>query len=55
MAHAYDPSYLGGRHQENHGLKQAWANSLRDPLSKIPNTKKAGGVARRVGPEFKPQ
>jgi hypothetical protein len=28
---------------------------LRDPISKIPNTKRAGGVAQGVGPEFKPQ
>jgi hypothetical protein len=25
----------------------------RDPISKIPNTKRAGGVAQGVGPEFK--
>jgi hypothetical protein len=24
-----------------------------DPISKIPNTKRAGGVAQGVGPEFK--
>jgi hypothetical protein len=28
---------------------------LRDPSSKIPNTKGAGGEAQGVGPEFKPQ
>jgi hypothetical protein len=28
---------------------------LRDPISKVPNTKKAGGVSQSVGPEFKPQ
>jgi hypothetical protein len=28
---------------------------LPDPISKIPNTKKAGGVAQGVGPEIKPQ
>jgi hypothetical protein len=27
---------------------------LRDPISKIHNTKRAGGVAQGVGPEFKP-
>jgi hypothetical protein len=37
-----------------------WANSSRDPISKIPNTKKrrkgigAGGVTQGVGPHFKP-
>jgi hypothetical protein len=25
------------------------------PISKIPNTKRAGGVAQGVGPEFRPQ
>jgi hypothetical protein len=30
----------------------AWANSLRDPISKIPNTKRADGVAQGLGPEF---
>jgi hypothetical protein len=35
-------------------LKPAWANSSRDPILKIPNTKKAGGVAQGIGPEFKP-
>jgi hypothetical protein len=38
---AYDcnPSYSGGRVQEDHGLKPAWANSLSDPVSKQLNTK----------------
>jgi hypothetical protein len=39
--------------QEDCGLKSAQANSLRDPISKIPNAKRAGGVAQGVGPEFK--
>jgi hypothetical protein len=34
----YNPSYSGGRDQEDHGLKPALANSSRDPISKIPNT-----------------
>jgi hypothetical protein len=55
VAHACNPSYSGGRDQEDHGLKAAWANSLRDPISKKPITKKAGGVAQGVSPEFKPQ
>jgi hypothetical protein len=25
--HAYNPSYSGGRDQENHGSKPAWKNS----------------------------
>jgi hypothetical protein len=28
---------------------------LQEPISKIPNTKRAGGVAQDVGPVFKPQ
>jgi hypothetical protein len=28
MAHAYNPSYSGGRDQEDHGSKPAQANSL---------------------------
>jgi hypothetical protein len=27
--------------------------SSQDPVSKIPNTKKAGGVSQSAGPEFK--
>jgi hypothetical protein len=35
-------------------LKPAQANSALDPISKMPNTKRASGVAEGVGPEFKP-
>jgi hypothetical protein len=55
VAHAYNPSYSGGRDQEDRSSKPAQANSLRDPISKMPNTKKAGRVAQGVGPELKPQ
>jgi hypothetical protein len=56
MAHACNLSYLGGREQEDRGLKPAQANCSRDPISKIPNTKKrAGRVAQGVAPEFKPR
>jgi hypothetical protein len=27
VAHAYNPSYSGGRHQENHSSKPVWANN----------------------------
>jgi hypothetical protein len=39
------------------GSKPAQANGLQDPNSKKPNmhTKRAGGVAQDVGPEFKSQ
>jgi hypothetical protein len=39
VAHTYNPSYLEGRDQEDHSLKPAQANNLRDPISKIPSTK----------------
>jgi hypothetical protein len=41
-AHAYNPSYLGGRDQEDCGLKPGRANGSRDPISKIAITKRAG-------------
>jgi hypothetical protein len=40
VAQAYDPSYSGSRDQEDHGLKPAWANSSKDPISKKPTTEK---------------
>jgi hypothetical protein len=55
VTHAYNPSYSGGQDQEDCGSKPAWANSLRDPILKIPNAKRAGGVAQDVGPKFKPR
>jgi hypothetical protein len=41
-----NPSYSGGGDQEDCGLKPAQANNPRDPISKIPNTKRAGGVGQ---------
>jgi hypothetical protein len=38
VAHAYNPSYSGGRDQEDHGQKPAQADSFRDPISKKPIT-----------------
>jgi hypothetical protein len=57
VAHAYNTSDSGGRDQEDRNSKPAQANSLRDPILKIPITikKRAGGLAKGVGPEFKPQ
>jgi hypothetical protein len=55
VAHACNPSYTGGRDQEDCGSKPAQANSLRDPISKKLITKRAGGVAQDEGPDFKPQ
>jgi hypothetical protein len=54
MGHTCNPSYSGGRDQEDHSSEPAWANSLRDTISKGPSQKRAGGVAQGVGPEFKP-
>jgi hypothetical protein len=54
VADTCNPSFSGDRDQEEHGSKTARANSSRDPILKIPNTKRAGGVAQSVGPEFKP-
>jgi hypothetical protein len=56
VAHACNPSYSGGRDQEDNSLKPAQANSsMRPCLEKNPSQKRAGGVAQGVGPEFKPQ
>jgi hypothetical protein len=55
VAHICNPSYSGSRDQEDCGSKPARANSSRDPISKIPNTKRAGGVAQGVSLHFKSQ
>jgi hypothetical protein len=47
MVHDYNPSYSGGRDQEDHGSKPVW--------KKKNHKNRAGEVARYVGPEFKPQ
>jgi hypothetical protein len=38
VSQAYNPSYSGGRDQEDNGSKSAWANNSQDPISKIPIT-----------------
>jgi hypothetical protein len=40
VAHAFNPSYSGGSDQEDRSSKPSWANSLRDPISKKPITKR---------------
>jgi hypothetical protein len=40
VAPAYNPSYSGGRDQEDNSSKIAPVNSCRDPISKKPITKK---------------
>jgi hypothetical protein len=55
VSHPCNPSYSGGRDQEDSGLKPVQANSLRNPISKKTlHKKRAGRVAQGVGPEFKP-
>jgi hypothetical protein len=54
MAYACKPNYSGDRDQEDCSLKPAQANSSRDPILKIPSTKRAVGVALGVGSEFMP-
>jgi hypothetical protein len=39
VAYACNPSYSGGRDQEDPSLKPAQANSSGDPILKIPTTK----------------
>jgi hypothetical protein len=48
VAHACNPSYSGGRDQEDQGSKPAGANSLQDPVSIKSITKIAGGMALKV-------
>jgi hypothetical protein len=50
VAHACNLSYSGGIHQEDRGSKPAQGNSLRDPISKILNTKKAWWSGSRCRP-----
>jgi hypothetical protein len=58
VAHTCNPSYLGGRDQEDQGSKPVWANSSQDPILKKPNRKKKGGggkggESQGIDPEFK--
>jgi hypothetical protein len=66
VAHACNPSYSGGRVQEDHGSETAQANSSWIPiLKKYPTQKRAGVVAQVVrvvimralssNPRFPPQ
>jgi hypothetical protein len=58
VAYTCNPSYSGGRDQEDHGSKPAQENSSQDTILKNPScTQKyrAGRVAEGEGPEFKPQ
>jgi hypothetical protein len=48
VAQTYNPGYLGGRDQEDQSLRPAWANSLRNSISKIIRTKWTGHVPQEV-------
>jgi hypothetical protein len=55
VAHAYNPSYSGGRDKEDYSLKPAWKIVCETLSRKHPSPKiRAGRVAQGVGPEFKP-
>jgi hypothetical protein len=47
VAHACNPSYSGGRNQEDHGLKLTQADSLTDPILTKPFTEKGWSGSRR--------
>jgi hypothetical protein len=54
VTHACNPSYSGGRDQENRGLKPP-GEIVSETLSrKTCHKNRAGGVAQGVSPEFKP-
>jgi hypothetical protein len=52
VAHTYNPSYLGGRDQEDKSSKSGWVNSLRDLIMKITPTKK--GLPSKFKPQYHP-
>jgi hypothetical protein len=54
VAHTCNPSYSGGRDQEDYDSKPAHANSLRDPILKKPSKKGLVEWLKVLGPEFKP-
>jgi hypothetical protein len=56
VTHACNPSYSGGRDQEDLGSKPVQANSSLDSISKKNHhKKKTDGMVQVVGPEFKSQ
>jgi hypothetical protein len=56
VAHAYSPSYSGGRDQEAHSSNPAQTNSSLRPYLEKPFIKdRAAVVTQGKGPEFKPQ
>jgi hypothetical protein len=55
VTHAFNPSYSGGRDQEDLGLKPPGQVVPRELILEKPITKRVGGTAQGVGPKFKPQ
>jgi hypothetical protein len=53
VVHICNPSYSGGRDQEDRSSKSSWAKGALSPKNSI--QKRAGGVAQGESPEFKPQ
>jgi hypothetical protein len=54
-AHTCNPSYSGGRDQEDPGSKPACAEKSRDPILKTPNTKKGKHTKKRKKPNPLPE
>jgi hypothetical protein len=54
VAYACNPSYSGGREQEEAVQSHPGQIVLETLCRKNPSQKRAGGVAQGVGPEFKP-
>jgi hypothetical protein len=48
VAHACNPSYSGGRDQEDCSSKPVWVNSSRDPILKNPLQQRAGGMVKAL-------
>jgi hypothetical protein len=40
VPHTCNPNYSEGRDQEDHGMRPVRSNGSRDPILKMPNTKK---------------
>jgi hypothetical protein len=55
MAHTCNPSYSGGRDQEDRSSKPTQASILQDPISKNPSENQGWWSGSGEGPEFKPQ
>jgi hypothetical protein len=55
VARAYNPSYSGGRDQEDRSSKPAQANSHETLAQNNPSQERVCGVPQGVSPVFKPQ